>query len=623
MISLDTCCPLLSVGNPGRNSRKNISFIVDCKVLFPNDNVDYRSRSIREWAQFYIDNYHLPQSHQGRHIKTKSLIDDEDVQNSCRIWVRSQIPDSICGRSFALWITESLHHILHYKEPIKVHERTPQRWLHSLDFSPCTYRQGLYFDGHERGDVVAYRKKFLDEMASYQKRMFTYVGDNLETAIRPEPRDGEQPIILVTHDESCFSSHEGKKTIWMEASRSPLRPKGQGRSIMVSEFLCECHGRLQLLEEQHRLHPGTYVDGHKIEDVVAYRNELLLRMAEYEKQMVKFSGEHMEVEDTPALCGMKRIVVVTHDESVFSSHDGRRTMWTFESHKPLRPKGQGRSLMVSEFMCECHGPLRFPPSLDPSSIGDGPTESLVILKPGKNADGYWKNSDLVEQLTKKAIPIFEILHPDSIGLFIFDNSQNHHALPPDGLRASTLNLNDGGKNAKCQRDGWFLQNGVKTRQSMVNSQGLPKGAKTILQERGLWHSSMGLAGARALLIEQPDFKEQTEWLEEVLTSRGHMIDFYPKFHPEFNFIEMYWGHAKAFCRRNCDYTFPGLQRILPAALKVPLESIRRFARKCFRYMDAYRINNSDGSNLTSKQIEYAVKKYKSHRSIPVRILNAM
>ena len=69
-------------------------------------------------------------------------------------------------------------------------------------------------------------------------------------------------------------------------------------------------------------------------------------------------------------------------------------------------------------------------------------ESLVILKPGKNADGYWKNADLVEQLSKKVIPIFEILHPHAIGLFIFDNFQNHHALPPDALRASTLNLNE-------------------------------------------------------------------------------------------------------------------------------------------------------------------------------------
>jgi hypothetical protein len=82
---------------------------------------------------------------------------------------------------------------------------------------------------------------FLDEIAGFQRRMFTYVDDDLETVIGPELRDGENLIVLVTHDELCFSSFHGKKTIWMENDRQHLPPKGQGRSITVSEFLCECH----------------------------------------------------------------------------------------------------------------------------------------------------------------------------------------------------------------------------------------------------------------------------------------------------------------------------------------------------------------------------------------------
>eukprot|EP00474_Spongospora_subterranea_P004962 CRZ05420.1 hypothetical protein [Spongospora subterranea] len=158
-------------------------------------------------------------------------------------------------------------------------------------------------------------------MSAFQRRMFTYVGDNLEISMQPELQDAEKPVVLVAHDESCFSSFEGKQTIWMEKDRQPLRPKGQGKSIMVSEFLCECHGRLAQTPVQQLLHP-----------------------------------------------------------------------------------------------------------------------------------------ELVKQVQEKAIPIFKILHPSAVALFAFDNSQNHHAMAPDALVASRLNLSDGGKHVENTRKGVFFDN---------------------------------------------------------------------------------------------------------------------------------------------------------------------
>jgi hypothetical protein len=137
----------------------------------------------------------------------------EDDQNQCLVWLRSQRPDSLGGRTFSNWIRSSLHSELNLTQPIIIHERTAQRWLHYLGFAPNVYQQGLYFDSHERQGVVDYGKQFLVDIPEYQRRMLSYVGEDLEIAVRPDLRDGENPIVLVTHDESCFSSNDGGKTI--------------------------------------------------------------------------------------------------------------------------------------------------------------------------------------------------------------------------------------------------------------------------------------------------------------------------------------------------------------------------------------------------------------------------
>jgi hypothetical protein len=86
-----------------------------------------------------------------------------------------------------------------------------------------------------------------------------------------------------------------------------------------------------------------------------------------------------------------------------------------------------------------------------------------------------------------------------------------------------------------------------------------KGMEQILHERGLWPEEglpvqcpgfkcpPGRADCccRRALFLQPDFTGQCSQLEELIESRGHLCEFYPKYHCELNFIEQYWGAAKA------------------------------------------------------------------------------
>jgi len=50
---------------------------------------------------------------------------------------------------------------------------------------------------------------------------------------------------------------------------------------------------------------------------------------------------------------------------------------------------------------------------------------------------------------------------------------------------------------------------------------------------------------------------------------------------------------------------------------VSLQTIRKFARRSQRYMDAYR------KGLTLQAAEFAVKKYKSHRRLPENVANSI
>ena len=123
----------------------------------------------------------------------------------------------------------------------------------------------------------------------------------------------------------------------------------------------------------------------------------------------------------------------------------------------------------------------------------------------------------------------------------------------------------------------------------------------VLQERGLWTHNLRLQRkpetnrlqnrcARHVLEEaQPDFKYQEIALQLVLRVAGHTFTRHPKFHWECNFIERYWGAAKRTARQECDYSFNSLCQKFHGFLgRVPLAVIRRFARKAWRYIDAYR-----------------------------------
>jgi hypothetical protein len=101
-----------------------------------------------------------------------------------------------------------------------------------------------YFEGHEREDVLKYRKEFI-----------TYLLDSKDYFYIPKKENGEyswiKPMrkqkILICHDESIFRSGEISKFRWFFPEKAPFYNKGKGRSIMVSFFMV-CHDQTDVFE---------------------------------------------------------------------------------------------------------------------------------------------------------------------------------------------------------------------------------------------------------------------------------------------------------------------------------------------------------------------------------------
>ncbi|ODQ72368.1 hypothetical protein LIPSTDRAFT_293584 [Lipomyces starkeyi NRRL Y-11557] len=122
----------------------------------------------------------------------------------------------------------------------------------------------IYYDGHEREDVVEYRERWSKRMMLLRSRMKEFEGDNCETVILPTLTAGEKDVVLVTHDETYFNSNDDKARTWIEKNESIIKKKGQGVGMTVSDFYCACHGSLNANGESVRviLEPGKNRQGH-------------------------------------------------------------------------------------------------------------------------------------------------------------------------------------------------------------------------------------------------------------------------------------------------------------------------------------------------------------------------
>jgi hypothetical protein len=206
------------------------------------------ARNLRKWIKTYLHSEKLPLHRYGTYHS--SILDDEDFRRDIQLhlteitkkgYIRAQdIVDYVA--------TPEVQEKLGTKAR-GIHVRTARRWLHKLSWRYQQKKKGMYIDGHERDDVVEYRKRFVERWREYEKRFIIYGNDGnvLSTPTGfPVPQGVRFWLILVTHDESTFYENDRRKLQWVNGNAKPVaEKKGEGQSIMVSEFLTSEWGRLK------------------------------------------------------------------------------------------------------------------------------------------------------------------------------------------------------------------------------------------------------------------------------------------------------------------------------------------------------------------------------------------
>ena len=209
------------------------------------------ARCIHKWAMAFLKLRVLP-LHQLN--KTRgTILDDKDIAGEIKMQMMEKVKRGFLRAKDVMKIVASpkMQAIFVQKSISKasISAKTAFHWLDRLGWSYGNLRNGMYLDGHKRPDVVEYRQSFVEHWMGHERQFHQWDNNGIEL---PCPNGflvlgtiGQFHLILITHDESTFFQNDERKTGWSHTTtKSKLKAKGNGQTLMVSDFLTPDLGQL-------------------------------------------------------------------------------------------------------------------------------------------------------------------------------------------------------------------------------------------------------------------------------------------------------------------------------------------------------------------------------------------
>ena len=113
-----------------------------------------------------------------------AILHDEHFQLSTQKYIHSNAyrkgAPNLTTDMFCKWVSNS--------SSVEISCETACRWIHHFGFDMSNHQKGVFFDGHDREDVVSYHKELLEQLAKLDETTIT------PSTPSPSVVDGEKYI---------------------------------------------------------------------------------------------------------------------------------------------------------------------------------------------------------------------------------------------------------------------------------------------------------------------------------------------------------------------------------------------------------------------------------------------
>ena len=266
-------------------------------------------RQVCKWTCHYLKTRDSPTSRIGHHAKVFSLLSDPTIAAELRVYVHlnkwamdpEKLSQFLQDKLVPKVANEYLQHITQNEMPHglkkymeyelfpQIHLRvgcgisleTARQWLHKEGFKYIHHKKGLYFDGHDRPDVVEYHQEhFLPAMKSFESRLVCYVvGDVDRELIIPHENYVECRLVLLVQDKMTSQANDITPKMWVFQDQHRLRKKGVGRGLHQSDILCSTVGWLD--EGTQTLEYGKTYEGYWTSELFVKQVNLINQLCEH------------------------------------------------------------------------------------------------------------------------------------------------------------------------------------------------------------------------------------------------------------------------------------------------------------------------------------------------------